>query len=258
MLILTRKIGESIIVGDNIRVVVLEVRGRQIRLGIEAPPEIVVLREEVAQRLINGNQQAASFNYQDAEQAVNAFTNKIATFPVLPPPRPQAALISVDSKAFGRVAVSEDQIITFPSGLPGFPHCQRFALLRNHLKSPFYCLQSVDNSSLAFIVTEPAALVPGYYPKNGAFDLKELQAASLDDLQMLVTLTIPAGRPGEMTANLMSPLLINPTRGLGKQVIIDKPQYSHQHPVIPVASSDQSPWDMDEKVANNGRSVQSH
>ena len=57
MLILTRKIGESIIVGDNIRVVVLEVRGRQIRLGIEAPPEIVVLREEVAQRLINGNQQ---------------------------------------------------------------------------------------------------------------------------------------------------------------------------------------------------------
>ena len=55
MLILTRKIGESIIVGDNIRVVVLEVRGRQIRLGIEAPSEIVVLRAEVAQRLINDN-----------------------------------------------------------------------------------------------------------------------------------------------------------------------------------------------------------
>ena len=37
MLILTRKIGESILVGDNIRLVVLEIRGRQIRLGIEAP-----------------------------------------------------------------------------------------------------------------------------------------------------------------------------------------------------------------------------
>ena len=49
MLILTRKIGESIIISDNIRVVVLEVRGRQIRLGIEAPAHIVVLRDEIAQ-----------------------------------------------------------------------------------------------------------------------------------------------------------------------------------------------------------------
>ena len=51
MLILTRKIGESILVGDNIRLVVLEIRGKQIRLGIDAPPDIVVLREEIAQRL---------------------------------------------------------------------------------------------------------------------------------------------------------------------------------------------------------------
>jgi flagellar assembly factor FliW len=36
-----------------------------------------------------------------------------------------------------------------------------------------------------------------------------------------------------MTANLMSPLLINPEQGLGKQVVIDKPHYSHQHPVLP-------------------------
>ena len=37
-----------------------------------------------------------------------------------------------------------------------------------------------------------------------------------------------------MTANLMSPLLINQERGLGKQVVIEKPHYSHQHPVIGV------------------------
>ena len=55
MLILTRKIGESILIGDNIRLVVLEIRGRQIRLGIEAPADIVVLREEIAQRLSDEN-----------------------------------------------------------------------------------------------------------------------------------------------------------------------------------------------------------
>ncbi|MHB9075561.1 MAG: carbon storage regulator [Desulfobaccales bacterium] len=50
MLVLTRKIGESILVGDNIRIMVLKVRKRQVQLGIESPPDILVLREEIAQR----------------------------------------------------------------------------------------------------------------------------------------------------------------------------------------------------------------
>jgi len=47
MLILTRKMGESIIIGDNVRVNVLEIKGRQVRLGIEAPHEITIHREEI-------------------------------------------------------------------------------------------------------------------------------------------------------------------------------------------------------------------
>jgi flagellar assembly factor FliW len=250
VLILTRKIGESIIVGDNIRVIVLEVRGRQIRLGIDAPPEVVVLREEIAQRLVNDNLQAANFTYQDAQLAVEAFAGGVACSLALRPSRPQSPVITFDSQAFGRVTVSEDQIITFPSGLPGFPNFRRYALLHDHLKLPFYCLQCVDNPSLAFLVTEPATLVPDYRPKNGANDLKELRVASLDDLQMLVTLTIPPGRPGEMTANLMSPLLINPALGLGKQVVVDKPQYSHQHPVIATVSSYRSQWHINHGAVN--------
>ena len=253
MLILTRKIGERIIVGDNIRVVVLEVRGRQIRLGIDAPAEIVVLREEIAQRLVNDNILAASFNYEDAQRAIDAFTSSAASSPVLPSPRPQAPVISINSLALGQVSVSEDQIITFPSGLPGFPNFRRYALVNNHLKAPFYCLQSLDNPSLAFVVTEPAVLVSDYNPKNGASDLKDLQAASLKDLQILVTLTIPPGRPDGTTANLMSPLLINPARGLGKQVIIDKPQYSHQYPVIQAGHTPPSSWKVNETVVTGGR-----
>ena len=55
MLVLNRRIGESILVGDHIKIVVLEVRERQVRLGIESPPDILVLREEIAQRLTNEN-----------------------------------------------------------------------------------------------------------------------------------------------------------------------------------------------------------
>ena len=251
MLILTRKIGESIIVGDNIRVVVLEVRGRQIRLGIDAPPEVVVLREEIAQRLINDNLLAANFNFQEAQQVFSAFTKTVTGGLVLPPSRPQSPVITIDSKAFGPVTISEDQIITFPSGLPGFPNFRRYALLHEHTKAPVYCLQCVDNPTLAFLVTAPATLVPDYRAKNGVNDLKELQAASLDDLQVLVTLTIPPGRPGEMTANLMSPLLINPAQGLGKQVVIDKPQYSHQHPVLPTEPCCQSQSEVNYSAVND-------
>lgn len=47
MLILTRKIGETIVVSDNVRIRIAGVRGNQVRLMIEAPPEISVHREEI-------------------------------------------------------------------------------------------------------------------------------------------------------------------------------------------------------------------
>ncbi|MBW2145381.1 MAG: carbon storage regulator CsrA [Deltaproteobacteria bacterium] len=60
MLILTRKLGESINIGEEIRVTVIGIHGKQVRLGIEAPPETMVLREEVTRRIIQENLEAAS------------------------------------------------------------------------------------------------------------------------------------------------------------------------------------------------------
>jgi carbon storage regulator len=47
MLVLTRRIGESILIDDDIEVRVFDVRGQQVRIGIEAPEDVVVLREEL-------------------------------------------------------------------------------------------------------------------------------------------------------------------------------------------------------------------
>ncbi len=51
MLILTRRSGEAVIIGDNVRIAVLDIRGNQVRLGVEAPREVTVHREEVYQRI---------------------------------------------------------------------------------------------------------------------------------------------------------------------------------------------------------------
>jgi carbon storage regulator len=52
VLVLTRRIGEKLIIGDNVTVSVLGVKGSQVRIGIEAPPDVKVNREEIHQRCL--------------------------------------------------------------------------------------------------------------------------------------------------------------------------------------------------------------
>ena len=52
MLILTRKVGESVLIGEDISITVLSVRGNQVKLGVQAPKEVSVHREEIYQRIL--------------------------------------------------------------------------------------------------------------------------------------------------------------------------------------------------------------
>ena len=64
MLVLTRRVGESILIGDDIVVTVLELNRDQVRIGIRAPRSVSVHREEVYQEILLSNQAAAA---DDAE-----------------------------------------------------------------------------------------------------------------------------------------------------------------------------------------------
>jgi carbon storage regulator len=58
MLILTRRVGETVVIGNDVDVTVLGVKGNQVRLGVKAPREVTVHREEIFQRICrekNGN-----------------------------------------------------------------------------------------------------------------------------------------------------------------------------------------------------------
>jgi carbon storage regulator len=65
MLVLTRKIHQSIVIGDAIEVVVLEVRGEQVRLGIRAPKDVAVHRKEIYDQILEENKGAAEVRPED-------------------------------------------------------------------------------------------------------------------------------------------------------------------------------------------------
>lgn len=69
MLVLTRKVHQSIIISDNIEVVVLEVRGEQVRLGIRAPKDVTVHRKEIYEQIAEENLESTTVNPEDVPEA---------------------------------------------------------------------------------------------------------------------------------------------------------------------------------------------
>ena len=65
MLILARKPGESLYVGDDIRITVLSVQGKQVKIGITLPPDKVVYQEEVYRRVMEENRMALATSTED-------------------------------------------------------------------------------------------------------------------------------------------------------------------------------------------------
>lgn len=67
MLILTRRVGETLMVGDEVSITVLGVKGNQVRIGINAPKDVPVHREEIYQRIKNEEKSSDSSDSSDSE-----------------------------------------------------------------------------------------------------------------------------------------------------------------------------------------------
>lgn len=76
MLVLTRKLGESIAIDDHIKIVVVQIKGKQVRLGIKAPKETKIHREEVYKAIQEQNYEASQAGPDSLNDLTDALRNK--------------------------------------------------------------------------------------------------------------------------------------------------------------------------------------
>jgi len=125
------------------------------------------------------------------------------------------------STRFGDLEVDDGSLLTFPSGILGFPDRTRYVILDHDTDAPFKWLHCVDQADLAFVIIDPAFFKPDYRVQLAAEALAKIHAApDCQDLTIAVILTIPSHDPSRITGNLRGPLVMNPHSRLCKQVVL--------------------------------------
>ena len=133
-------------------------------------------------------------------------------------------MMELMTRDFGKVQIKEEDIITFPQGIPGFVEEKEYVLLPLGDESPFVVLQAVNNSNLAFITLEPGNFIKGYEFEISDNVVDKLKIEENKDVIVLAIATVK-DKMSEMTVNLAAPVVINIKEKLGKQVILDREDY---------------------------------
>jgi flagellar assembly factor FliW len=139
--------------------------------------------------------------------------------------------MDVRTTRFGVIQIAEDRVITFPKGLLGFPMAKRYCLLEPGEDACFFWLQSLDEPSLAFVVTDPALFVPEFSVPIRPEQMGELALASLEDAQVFV---IVNKVDNTLTGNLQGPLVINTLTRQGEQMVLAEKRWTTRHPLVRV------------------------
>ncbi|MBD1381392.1 flagellar assembly protein FliW [Metabacillus arenae] len=137
----------------------------------------------------------------------------------------------IETKYHGSTNIDEEQILQFSNGIPGFHDEKQFALLPLSEESPFFAMQSIQTSDLAFIVTSPFLFFQSYEFDLNPNTMEDLEIEKAEDVEVITILTVK--EPFEnTTANLRAPLIINRTNKKAKQIILENSEFQTKHLII--------------------------
>lgn len=141
--------------------------------------------------------------------------------------------MKITTELFGELTVEEESIIEFKEGLLAFEDLKRFILVdvkENHFLK---WLQSVDDSSLYFLLVDPFIIKPDYSIELSDSLQEELEIEKEEDVLVFSIVTMPKSGFKDATANLLGPVVINHRSKKGKQVVTDGDETNLKYPLSP-------------------------
>ena len=158
--------------------------------------------------------------------------------------------MEIVTSRFGPLEIPEEHVLTFQSGLIGFNQFTRYSLLGDERGMGYQWLQCLEDANLAFVVVQPGLIKSDYHVEIQDDALHEIGFQAGDDVVILSIVTIPPDEPEKATANLQGPLVINATRNMGKQIILNE-SYPIRYPLISGKSESEKETDRSRQTAVN-------
>ena len=135
----------------------------------------------------------------------------------------------VETTRFGRLDIEDDRIINVPKGLLGFPDHTRFTLIETNRDNYFFWLQSLDEPSLAFVVSDPSIFFKDYTVPIREETQTELELVNVEQTQVFVI----CNRVDDwLTGNLLGPIVVNAANRLATQVVLTEKKWTTRQPML--------------------------
>lgn len=144
--------------------------------------------------------------------------------------------MKINTKYHGEIEIKKEEIISFPSGVPGFLEEKSFIIIPFTEDGLLQILQSVITPGLGFVVTNPFHFFPDYDFELEEDSVGKLQIESEKEITVLSILNVHEDFK-QTTANLQAPVVINDKKQIGKQVILTKTPYITKHHIFKKATT---------------------
>ncbi|CAH0344851.1 flagellar assembly protein FliW [Bacillus sp. CECT 9360] len=139
--------------------------------------------------------------------------------------------MNILTKYSGKVEIDEKKILKFEKGIPGFPEEKQFIILPLSEDDILQIMQSVKTPELAFVITNPFHFFKDYDFSLDDASIEQLKLDAPEQVEVFNILT--AQDPfRKTTANLQSPVIINKSNQLAKQVILNNPAFTTKHRIF--------------------------
>lgn len=130
--------------------------------------------------------------------------------------------MKIKTKFFGETDISEEDVIFFKEGIPGFEEHKKYAVL-NIEDSKIVCIQCIDAERVCLVAASPWDYFKKYEINISDAEIEELNIKVESDAAIYNVLSISKDKT---TMNLLAPVVINFKEKLGKQIIMDGTKYS--------------------------------